>query len=168
VLEPACGSANDYRFFHSYGLAPWLDYSGLDLCASNIQNAHELFPDVRFGVGNVFEIDAPDKAFDLCVVHDLFEHLSLEGMQVAVDEICRVTRAGICVGFFQMEEIRDHIVRPLNDYYCNLLSMVRMRELFAAHGFRAQVIHIGTFLRDQLGCELTHNPNAYTFILWAE
>jgi ubiquinone/menaquinone biosynthesis C-methylase UbiE len=168
MLEPACGSANDYRFFHSYGLAHWLDYSGFDLCASNIQNAQELFPDVQFRLGNVFEIDASDKAFDLCVVHDLFEHLSVEGMQVALNEICRVTRVGICVGFFQMEEIRDHIVRPLNDYYCNLLSMAHMRELFAECGFRAQVINIGTFLRDQLGCELTHNPNAYTFMLWAE
>jgi hypothetical protein len=168
VLEQACGSANDYRFFHSYGLVRWLDYSGFDLCVSNIQNALLLFPDVWFRVGNVFEIDAPNKAFDLCIVHDLFEHLSLEGMQIALSEVCRVTRAAICVGFFQMEEIREHIVRPLNDYYCNLLSMERMRELFAGCGFRAQVIHIGTFLRDQLGSELTHNPNAYTFILWAE
>jgi SAM-dependent methyltransferase len=168
VLEPACGSANDYRFFHSFGLAHRLDYCGFDLCASNIQNARALFPNIQFQVGNAFEIDAPDKAFDLCVVHDLFEHLSLEGMQAAINEVCRVTRVGICVGFFQMEEIRDHIVRPLNDYHCNLLSMARTRELFAARGFKAQVIHIGTFLREQLGCELTHNPNAYTFMLRAE
>ena len=168
VLEPACGSANDYRFFDAYGLGRWLDYSGFDLCARNIENAHALFPDIRFQVGNVFEIDAPDRAFDLCVAHDLFEHLSLEGLQAAINEICRVTRLGICVGFFQMEEIRDHVVRPLNDYYCNLLSMSRTKESFAACGFRAQVIHIGTFLRDQIGRDLTHNPNAYTFLLRAE
>jgi len=167
VLEPACGSANDYRFFHSYGLAHWLDYSGFDLCASNVANARALFPDTRFEVGNVFEIAAADKTFDLCVVHDLFEHLSREGLQTAIEEICRVTRRGICVGFFQMEEIRDHILRPLNNYHCNLLSMARTRESFVACGFNAQVIHIGTFLRDQLRCELAHNPNAYTFLMWA-
>jgi len=27
------------------------------------------------------------------------------------------------------------------------------------------VVHIGTFLRQQIGCEQTHNPNAYTFLL---
>jgi SAM-dependent methyltransferase len=167
VLEPACGSANDFRFFHSYGLASWLDYSGFDLCAGNVDNARAWFPDIKFEVGNVFEIDVPDKAFDLCIVHDLFEHLSLEGLQTAIDEICRVTRLGICVGFFQMEEIRDHIVRPLDDYFCNLLSMARTRESFVARGFKAQVIHIGTFLREQVGCELSHNPNAYTFLLHA-
>jgi SAM-dependent methyltransferase len=165
VLEPACGSANDYRFFEAYGLARWLDYSGFDICARNIENAQALFPQVRFEVGNVFEIPAPDKAFDLCIVHDLFEHLSLEGLQAAIKEVCRVTRSGICAGFFQMDEIRDHIIRPINEYYWNLLSMARTMELFEDSGFTGQVIHIGTFLRDQVGWDRTHNPNAYTFWL---
>ena len=125
MLEPACGSANDYRFLHAYGLARLVRYTGFDLCAKNIENARALFPDVSFAVGNVFEIAAPDKAFDLCFVHDLFEHLSLEGMQAAVKEVCRVTRQGLCVGFFNMDEIRDHQVRPVDDYHWNRLSMRR-------------------------------------------
>lgn len=165
VLEPACGSANDYRFFHAYGLARLVDYTGFDLCAKNIENARALFPGVSFAVGNVFEIAASDKAFDLCFVHDLFEHLSLEGMQTAVKEVCRVTRQGLCVGFFNMDEIRDHQARPVDEYHWNLLSMSRMKELFAGCGFAAQVVHIGTFLRQQIGCEQTHNPNAYTFLM---
>jgi SAM-dependent methyltransferase len=166
VLEPACGSANDYRFLHAYGLARLVDYTGFDLCARNIENARALFPGVRFAVGNVFEITAPDQAFELCFVHDLFEHLSLQGMQTAVKEVCRVTRQGLCVSFFNMDEIRDHQVRPVEEYHWNLLSMARMRELFANCGFAAQVVHIGTFLRQQIGCEQTHNLNAYTFLLW--
>jgi len=165
VLEPACGSANDYRFLHAYGLARLVDYTGIDLCAKNIENARALFPDVRFAVGNVFEIAAPDKTFDLCFVHDLFEHLSLDGMQAAAKEVCRVTRQGLCVSFFNMDEIRDHQVRPVDDYHWNRLSMGRMKELFAACGFAARVVHIGTFLRQHTGCAQTHNPNAYTFLL---
>ena len=165
VLEPACGSANDYRCLHAHGLAPLVRYTGFDLCAKNIENARTLFPEVSFAIGNVFEIEAPDKAFDLCFVHDLFEHLSLEGLQTAVKEVCRVTRQGICVGFFNMDEIGDHEVRPVDDYHWNRLSMRRMRELFAEHRFAAHVVHIGTFLRQQLGCDQTHNPNAYTFLL---
>jgi ubiquinone/menaquinone biosynthesis C-methylase UbiE len=165
VLEPACGSANDYRFLHAYGLARLVDYTGFDLCAKNIENACALFPGVSFAVGNVFEITAPDKAFDLCFVHDLFEHLSLEGMQAAVREVCRVTRQGLCIGFFNMDEIRDHQVRPMEEYHWNRLSMARMRGLFADWGFAAQVVHIGAFMRQQFGCEQTHNPNAYTFLL---
>ncbi len=167
VLEPACGSANDYRFLHTYGIARLLEYTGFDLCATNVDNARALFPGARFEVGNVFEIAAPDKSFDLCFVHDLFEHLSREGMEAAVGEICRVTRRGICAGFFNMDEIRKHVVQPVEEYHWNKLSMARTRELFARHGFAAQVVHIGTFLQRQVGCAETHNPNAYTFLLEA-
>jgi hypothetical protein len=82
-----------------------------------------------------------------------------------VKEVCRVTRRGLCVGFFNMDEIRDHGVRPVDDYHWNLLSMVRMKEIFAACGFAAQVVHIGTFLRKQVRCDYTQNANAYTFLL---
>lgn len=165
VIEPACGSANDFRFLHSYGLARLLDYCGFDLCPKNIENARALFPAVRFETGNVFELPALDKSFDFCVVQDLFEHLSLAGMEIGVKEVCRVTRHGLCLGFFQMDEIPAHVVRPVDAYHCNLLSMERMRELFATHGFAAQVFHIATFLREQVGCCQTHNPNAYIFWL---
>ncbi|PYJ04015.1 MAG: hypothetical protein DME25_10720 [Verrucomicrobia bacterium] len=165
VLEPAGGSANDYRFLEAYGLARLVDYTGFDLCSKNVENARALFPTLRFDVGNVFDIAASDKAFDLCFVHDLFEHLSPEGLQTAVAEICRVTRLGLCIGFFNMDEIPDHVIRPVEEYHWNTLSMARMKELFQAQEFEAQVIHIGTFLRQRFGCEHTHNSNAYTFIL---
>ena len=165
LLEPACGSANDYRFLQQYGLARLFNYQGFDLCQKNVDNARALFPNVRFEKGNVFEIPLPDKSTDYCMVQDLFEHLSLAGLGQAVQEICRVTRLGICVGFFQMDELPDHLVRPRDEYYWNLLSMERMKRLFAGHGFTAQAIHIGTFLSQQIGCTHTHNPNAYTFVL---
>jgi ubiquinone/menaquinone biosynthesis C-methylase UbiE len=165
VLEVACGSANDYRFLDAYGIGRLIDYTGLDLCAKNVANAQALFPGVRFAVGNAFELAAPDKSFDLCIVHDLFEHLSLEGMEAALGEICRVTRRGLCIGFFNMDEIGEHRARPVEEYHWNTLSMARVKESFARHGFAAQVLHIGSWLRQQVGCEHTHNPNAYTFWL---
>jgi SAM-dependent methyltransferase len=165
LLEPACGSANDYRFLHRYGLARFFDYTGFDLCHKNIENARALFPGVRFHQANVFEIAAPSKSFDFCIVHDLFEHLSLAGLEQAVQEVCRVTRRGLCLGFFQMDEISDHIVRPLEDYHWNLLSRARMAELCASNGFAAHPVHIGALLQHQIGCLQTHNPYACTFFL---
>lgn len=165
VLEPACGSANDYRFLEAYGLAPMIDYTGFDLCESNVQNACQRFPAVRFEVGNVFEIAAPDGAYDVSFVHDLLEHLSPDGLQKAVAELCRVTRRGLCVNFFQMNEMPEHVIRPVEEYHWNTLSMDRMREMFLARGFAGQVFHIGRFLRDRVGVETTHNENAYTFLL---
>jgi SAM-dependent methyltransferase len=165
VLEPACGSANDYRFLKRCGLAERLDYTGFDLCAKNVQNARALFPDARFEVGNVFEIAAADRAFDYAYVHDLFEHLSPAGLAAAAKELGRVTRSGLCLHFFNMDEIAEHVVRPVDEYHWNTLSLERVIELFAAEGFTGQAFHIGTFLRRRVGCGRTHNPNAYTLLL---
>jgi ubiquinone/menaquinone biosynthesis C-methylase UbiE len=165
VFEPACGSANDYRFLHSYGLARFFDYTGLDLCAKNVENARALFPAVRFEQGNIFEINAQDNAFDLSFVHDLFEHLSIPGLHAAVKELCRVTHRAICANFFQMDEISEHVLRPTDEYHWNLLSMDQIKKLFATHGFLGQLIQIKSFLRQEFSCDYTHNPNAYTFVL---
>jgi hypothetical protein len=176
VFEPASGSANDYRFLHSYGLSRFLDYTGLDLCSKNVENARALFPvtptflsasggQLHFEHGNIFEINAQDNAFNLSFVHDLFEHLSIEGLHAALKELCRVTRHAICANFFQMDEIPEHVVRPTDEYHWNLLSMDQIKKLFATHGFIGQIIHIKSFLRQVFGCDYTHNPNAYTFVL---
>jgi SAM-dependent methyltransferase len=166
VLEPACGSANDYRFLQRYGIAEWLDYTGLDLSYKNIENARSHFPGVRFELGNAFELPAGDQVFDFCFVHDLFEHLSPEGLTAAAGEIARVTRQGICLGFFNMDEIPDHVICPVDEYHWNKLSVARTKALFTRQGWTCRVVHIGTFLRQYVGCPETHNPNAYTFFLW--
>lgn len=165
VLEPACGSANDYRFLNAYGFGFRIDYSGFDLCPKNVENARRLFPDARFFEGNVFQIDAEDRAYDLCFVHDLLEHLSAEGLEVAVRELCRVTRTAMCVHFFSMDETREHVIRPVDDYHWNLLSMARTRAAFETCGFDAQVFHAATFLQRSTGATDYHNPTAYTFLL---
>ena len=162
VIEPACGSANDFRAFESFGLARFLDYTGIDLCEKNVANAREMFPATRFEVENVFELAHGDKTFDCCVVHDLFEHLSMEGIEAAVTELCRVTRRGISIGFFQMHQGPDHIVRPVDDYHWNTLSLPRMYELFAKRGAKVQSLHINTFLNSSFGCAGSYYDSAYT------
>jgi SAM-dependent methyltransferase len=168
VLEPACGSANDYRFLESFGITPLLDYTGFDICEKNVTNARALFPGARFKLGNVFEIAATDAAFDLCFAHDLFEHLSMEGLSAAVREVSRVTRLGLCIGFFNMAEIPAHVVQPLDEYHWNTLSMASIQGQFAAQGFAMRVLHVDTLLRERIGCPGSHNPNAYTMIFWRE
>jgi len=165
VLEPACGSANDFRFIDAYGIGRFLDYTGFDLCGKNIRNAKQMFPNVCFQVGNVLEIDAVDKAFDYCIVHDLFEHLSIEAMEVAIEQICRVTRRGICAGFFNMQEGDRHVVRAMGDYHWNTLSASEAKAAFEQCGFVVEVIHIDSFLRSRYHYPDTHNKGAYTFII---
>jgi len=165
VLEPACGSANDYRFIEGFGIARLIDYTGFDLCEKNIRNARQMFPDVRFKVGNVLEIEAEDGAFDYCFVHDLFEHLSVEAMEAAITEICRVTRRGICAGFFNMHDVERHIVKKVDRYYWNNLSMTETKAIFERYASAVRLIHIDEFLTSRFGCRDTHNKGACTIIV---
>ncbi len=162
VLELACGSANDYRFFERFGLARLIDYTGMDLCEKNIANARAMFPAARFESGNALEIAAPDAACDCCIAQDLFEHLSLDALERALDEVCRVTRRSVCLGFFNLHEGAEHIEQPLDRYHWNRLSVARLREGLHRRGFQVQIVHVETFLKWRLGCPQTHNPNAYT------
>jgi SAM-dependent methyltransferase len=165
VVEPACGSANDYRFLESFGIARLLDYTGFDLCEKNIANARQMFPAARFNVGNALEINAADGAFDYCFVHDLFEHLSIDAMEAVIAEICRVTQKGICAGFFNMYDGDEHIVEVIGDYHWNTLSVARTKTLFKQHCTAVDVICIDAFLRLRFGCGDTHNKGAWTFII---
>jgi SAM-dependent methyltransferase len=163
VLEPACGSANDYRFLHAYGLAPLIEYTGLDLCPKNVANAQRMFPSGHFKLGNVFALKWPDAHFEFCVVHDLFEHLSVPGLERALAELCRVTRQGLSIGFFNLHEAEEHVIRPTEEYHWNMLSVPKLRDGLQHHGFQVRIIHVDTFLKWRFGCDQTHNKNAYTF-----
>jgi hypothetical protein len=165
TLEMACGSANDYRYFDDFGIARFLDYVGVDLCEKNVLNAREMFPDVPFRTGNAMEIDAADGEFDLCIVQDLLEHLSIEAMERSVSELCRVTRRRLCVGFFNLYDRDEHTVRPVDDYYCNELSLERTRELFEREGCAVEAVRVSELLESRFGCGETHNDGACTFIV---
>jgi len=165
VLEPACGSANDYRFIEKFGIARFLDYTGFDLCQKNVRNARHICRRGRFDVGNVLDIDAEDNAFDFCFVHDLFEHLSIEAMEVAISELCRVVGGEICAGFFNMHDGEEHIVRPVRDYHWNRLSLPRTKAIFERFSSGIRVMHIDGFLRSNFSCCDTHNKGAYTLAI---
>jgi SAM-dependent methyltransferase len=166
VLEPACGSANDARFLAAFGLSRFLHYTGFDLCEKNILNARALCPPLDFQVGNVLQIERPDQSVDVLIAHDLFEHLSPVALEQALAEVLRVTRHALCLGFFQMHEEPEHLVRPVDEYYWNRLSLPRIREKLEQAGFQVQAIHLDTFLVRQFGGEPTHNPHAYVLRAW--
>ena len=164
LVEPACGSANDYRFFAAFGMRHLIDYTGFDLCEKNIANAKEMFPDARFVVENIMCTEFPDRAFECALAHDLFEHLSVPALELGLNELCRITANAVCIGFFSMHEAEEHIVRREDDYHWNTLSAWRIRQLLEQAGFNAQLIHIDTFLKACFHCDQTHNKNAYTVI----
>ena len=165
VMEPACGSANDYRFLHSFGLGACIDYEGFDICPKNISNARGMFPDIRFNEGSVFEVDAQDRTVDFLYVHDLFEHLSIAGMERGLDELCRVTRGTACLCFFNMAERADHLVQPKEGYHWNRLSLEKIIRFLDSRCEQLQVIHTASFLHQAFACNDYHNAGSYALVL---
>jgi SAM-dependent methyltransferase len=160
VLELACGSANDYRAMVEAGIAAHLDYRGLDLAAKNIDNARRRFPGVAFEVGDVTHVRHPDRSFDYVVASDIFEHLSLEGMERALAEASRIARRGVALTFFNMAEVGEHVVQRRNVYFWNRLSSPRIEERLRAEFGTVEVVGIHAMLRDRFGYEHTYDRHA--------
>lgn len=162
VAEIACGSANDFRFIASYGISRFLDFIGFDISAKNVANAREICPFARFEVANAFALPLADRAVQACYFHDLLEHLSPAGLVQAISELCRITNRSICAGLFSAWEGPDHIIRPMDDYHCNTLSLERLTELFSQHGFSIRSVHVGSYVYRNFSPLEYHNPHAYT------
>ncbi|MGH3646540.1 MAG: class I SAM-dependent methyltransferase [Micromonosporaceae bacterium] len=164
LLEFACGSANDYRFFDSYGLAPFLDYTGVDLNEANIDNARRRSPGVDFQVGSVLDLPYEDHSYDYVVVSDLFEHLSLEAMEQALAEAARLARKGLILTFFSMADQPEHSVKPVRDYHWNVLSQAKVQELVERDFGPVRVIRIRDMLREEFDYRHSYNKNAWTML----
>jgi len=165
VLEAACGSANDYRFLDSFGFAPFIDYAGFDISPTNIANAQERFPETKFFVASAFDTGLEDAEYDFVYTHDLFEHLSPDGLVSAVREIFRVTGKQAWLHFFNLSTTAsEHEIVPLDDYHWNLLSLDRLKELFPEKLGDLQVIDIPDFLNNQFGTPDYYNAEAVTLL----
>lgn len=163
VLELACGSANDYRYFDRYGLAQHLSYTGVDLNDKNIANARRRHPGVDFQVQNVLDLPFPDRSYDYVLVFDLFEHMSIEAMEQAIGQACRLADKGMVLTFFSMADTPEHKVEPVRTYFWNVLSSTKIRQLIEDQFGPVQAIRIRDLLRDDFGYGGSYNQNAWTF-----
>lgn len=164
VLELACGSANDYRAFADFGLAPFLDYVGMDLNPKNVANAQRRFPAVRFEVGNAMDTKQAAGSFDVVIASDLFEHLPIPVAAQVLAEATRVARQAVVLSFFNMAEVAEHDDRPVAAYHWNLLSRARYEEALGASFTTVSVTPISDWLKRDFGYEHAFNRGAYTII----
>jgi SAM-dependent methyltransferase len=163
VIEFACGSANDYRAFAEAGLAPHLDYLGVDLSAKNVANARRRHPEARFEVGDVLELPYADRSFDYVVASDLFEHLSLDAMERALDQAARLAREGLVLTFFNMADVPEHEIHRRRAYHWNRLSQPLIVERLRQQGLTAITpVPVTGWLKRRHGYAHSYNRHAWT------
>jgi ubiquinone/menaquinone biosynthesis C-methylase UbiE len=168
VIEFACGSANDYRSFADYGIARFLDYTGIDLNTTNIANAKQRFPDVDFRVGSILSLTEPDASVDYVIGFDILEHLSLEAMETVLATAVRMARRGLYFAFFRMDEQAEHQEEPRGDYHYNLLSAPVMRRYMRERYSQVQLVHIASMFKAEYGFPYSHEYNRRAYSLIAE
>lgn len=168
VVEFACGSANDYRYFVEYGLAHFLDYTGIDLSEKNVANAKRRFPDTDFRVGSILSLPEKRRSVDYVIGYDILEHLSLQGMFTALKTAERIARRGLYFAFFRMDEVPEHEEHPRGSYHYNLLSVDRMREYMDKRYTKVQLIHIARMFEDEYDYRWSYDYNRRAYSLIAE
>lgn len=162
VLEFACGSANDYRAFVGFGLAPHLDYTGVDLARKNIENALRRFPDTRFKVASILDLPYADGSFDFVIAADIFEHLAPEEMETALDEACRLAARGVALTFFNMSGAPDHAIQRRGTYHWNRLSAPMIEAHLRRRFSTVRMIPVASWLKETFGYAHSYNRHAYT------
>lgn len=165
ILEPACGSANDYRFIDRCGLSKFISYTGFDISEKNITNARIRFPKTDFRVASILSSGFVDESFDYLFVHDLFEHLSLEALNQALVEVMRLIRHQAWLHLFNAKDCIDHTIQSIDMYHWNLLSISRLCSTIQELGGRVEVVSVPSLLKKKFGCCDNFNPGAYTLLV---
>lgn len=164
ILELGCGSANDFRYFDSYGLTALCEYSGIDVSEANVRNAKRRFPHVQFRVGDACAIGAADQSFDVTVAFDLYEHLSEDALSLAVSESLRVTKDELWISLFNASDITSHQIKPVDDYHWNLLSLCELQRDIQARGFEVEIISVSKQLEGRFEGYRHYNQEAHILI----
>ena len=119
LLEIPAGMGTDAEYYFS---KQKLKYTGMELNPKQLEVNKERLPQIDFEEGNILDIDKPDNSFDIVYSRHIFEHLSLSAMETAINETIRVAKKAVVYVFFRMENIPDHLVRPVRVYHYNTLS----------------------------------------------
>lgn len=164
LTEFGPGSANDYRYFDSFGIARFIDYHGIDISKKNVLNARRRCPNTFFSVGSIFNSGLPDDSVDYILAHDLFEHFSPQGLEVSLSEVMRICKKEAWLNFFNATYAEEHFFEPYDDYYWNKLSIKRLIESLHEVSSTVEVIVIQDMLNTKYNYGSFYNPQAVTII----
>jgi len=165
VLEAGCGSANDYRFLVSHGLAGFVRYTGFDISAKNVANARRRFPDVDFIQASVLDIPAGAGQYEYVFAHDLFEHLSPPAFDKALSEVLRVAQKQVWLSFFNMDDIPEHEFHDVGKYHLNRLSAKRTIEFILQYATDVEVVDVPRLVSGKFAYPDYYNQRARTLII---
>ena len=155
--------ADDYERSPS---AAWrcLIYVGIDLNPLNIANAWRRHPEARFEVDDILALRFEDQSFDHVVAADIFEHLSPDAFERAIDEAGRLARRALIFTFFNMADAPEHVIHKGSSYYRNMLSAEGSRSTSERSVSTPSCASDRRWLETSYGYPHSYNPHAWTII----
>ena len=160
IADVGCGPGRTTSYLASLGA----DAYGVDLSPGMVEVARGLWPGIRFEIGSMRALDAPDAALGGIVAFYSIIHIATEELPLVFAEFARVLRAGGPVLLaFQLGagEERDEKVH-VDSGYGHTVSVDLWRrqpelvvELLGAAGFA----HLSTSIREPEGTEKTRQAH---------
>lgn len=124
ILEIGCGGGGFISSIKYY--RPDVKCQGIDIGKSAIRYAKNNFSDVKFQIGNIYDLKFPNNYFDAILIEDVLEHL--DNPSKALSEIYRVLRHN---GIFQAYIPIEGEKYTLQNVF-NKLGM-KFKDEFAGH-----------------------------------
>lgn len=90
LLDVGCGDGELMRFVHAY--IPTWSKSGIDVTPKAISFAQQDSPNMKFQVGNIYEIPFPENSFDIVFCGETLEHL--DAPEAAIEQLFKVCKPG--------------------------------------------------------------------------
>lgn len=111
VLDVGCGPGHNYEHFRDHG--PQVTYKGLDYAIRFIRANERKYPEANFALGDVRNIQEPNKSWDVVIFQDVLEHTN--GYEKPIKEALRVARQRVIISFWHLIENGEHINEDGND-----------------------------------------------------
>ena len=89
ILEVGCNVGNILSVLHSLGFT---NLRGIELNPRVVEVANTLRPHLDITVGNILDIQGPDRAYDLVYTSGVLIHIAPENIDKAISEVIRVSR----------------------------------------------------------------------------
>ena len=67
--------------------------------------------------------------------------------------------------FFNVDRRCDHVIRPVERYHWNNLSLDRLCEAISGLGGEIEIIPVSSFLQDRFDGYEHYNPNTFTLLV---
>ena len=153
LLDAGCGSGNYYESLKIAGLHHFLNYTGVDIAEKNIENCEWFYPEAKFYLGDISELDFPDNSFDVTLVSQVFEHLPPKMIEPALINSYRVAKETLIINFFCEKNIPEHTIIPKEGlYYWNCLSRKEITKILKVPAQQITIIDesFGKRWRDRL------------------